>query len=203
MSTKRMKIAGLKKADFNPKGRTKDIGGLAASIERVGLLNPILVTKNGEVIDGHRRIAAYEKLGREEIEVNVAVGNLAEMYAEVNGQSKAINGHQSLQIFLKNPEAVGARTRTTMEECEAAVGRMLMRRMANEGYSMGTWFVAKKVAKMADQEDPAVAAKLVKWMMHYGCQGDVRKALQTGTPPGIIIAAANKNKPIKVKYSEA
>lgn len=202
MSVKRIKIASLKKADFNPKSRTQEIGPLASSIERVGMLNPILVTKGNEVIDGHRRIAAYEKLGRTEIECIIACGNLAEMFAEVNGQSKAINGHQQLQIYLKNPEAVGARARATMAECEGIVGRAIMQRMAKEGYSMGTWFVAKKLARLADREDPEILVKLVKWMMHYGCQGDVRKALQTGTAPGVVIAAALKNKQIRVKYAE-
>jgi ParB-like chromosome segregation protein Spo0J len=43
-----------------------DIDGLAASISEIGLLQPILVSMVGEetfLVDGHRRILAYEKLG--------------------------------------------------------------------------------------------------------------------------------------------
>ena len=44
-----------------------DIDALASNIEAVGLLHPIVVTPDGTLIAGKRRIAAFKALGRQEI----------------------------------------------------------------------------------------------------------------------------------------
>ena len=48
-----------------------DIAGLAESIEDVGLLHPITVDQHGHLLAGARRLAAYKRLGRTEIPVNI------------------------------------------------------------------------------------------------------------------------------------
>jgi ParB family chromosome partitioning protein len=52
----------------------KDLGDirlLAASIEAIGLLNPITVATSGVLLAGHRRLEACRYLGWEEVPVNV------------------------------------------------------------------------------------------------------------------------------------
>jgi DNA modification methylase len=44
-----------------------DIDTLADNISNLGLLQPIVISKNNELIDGQRRILAYQKLGNTEI----------------------------------------------------------------------------------------------------------------------------------------
>ena len=44
-----------------------DIDVLADNISSVGLLQPVVINENNELIDGQRRILAYQKLGRNEI----------------------------------------------------------------------------------------------------------------------------------------
>ena len=44
-----------------------DIDSLAENISQVGLLQPVVITENNELIDGQRRILAYQKLGKTEI----------------------------------------------------------------------------------------------------------------------------------------
>jgi ParB-like chromosome segregation protein Spo0J len=48
-----------------------DIDALAEDIDRRGLINPILITADGLVLDGVRRLAAVRKLGWETIWVRV------------------------------------------------------------------------------------------------------------------------------------
>ncbi len=48
-----------------------DIAGLAQSITRVGLLHPIVVTPEGKLIAGQRRLAAAKHLGWTEVPVHV------------------------------------------------------------------------------------------------------------------------------------
>jgi ParB-like chromosome segregation protein Spo0J len=61
-----MKISDIKIGDRSRKD-LGDISSLAKSIESVGLLHPIVVCKDGTLIAGARRIAAYVALGRDEI----------------------------------------------------------------------------------------------------------------------------------------
>lgn len=48
-----------------------DIPGLAASIQEVGLLHPIVVTADHRLIAGRRRLEAYKTLGRRDIPVRI------------------------------------------------------------------------------------------------------------------------------------
>ena len=46
-----------------------DIDGLAVSIQKYGLIHPICIDKNNQLIAGERRLKAHIKLGLKEIEV--------------------------------------------------------------------------------------------------------------------------------------
>jgi ParB family chromosome partitioning protein len=48
-----------------------DIDGLAASIEDIGLLHPITVDEQSQLLAGARRLAACKRLGWRDIPVNV------------------------------------------------------------------------------------------------------------------------------------
>jgi N6-adenosine-specific RNA methylase IME4 len=48
-----------------------DLKSLAESIEEVGLLHPVVVTPDGTLIAGQRRLAALERLGHEDVPVTV------------------------------------------------------------------------------------------------------------------------------------
>ncbi len=66
----RMKIAEIKIG----KRHRKDLGdlqSLADSIQEIGLLHPIVVTEDGELIAGERRLEACKLLGWEEIPVSI------------------------------------------------------------------------------------------------------------------------------------
>ena len=68
MKVKKMKIKDIK---IGERFRRKlgNIELLAQSIKEEGLLYPILVDKDGNLIDGQRRLAALKQLGNEETEV--------------------------------------------------------------------------------------------------------------------------------------
>ncbi len=51
-----------------------DIEGLAASIREIGLLHPIVITADGTLLAGQRRLEAHKLLGRTEIPVRIWEG---------------------------------------------------------------------------------------------------------------------------------
>lgn len=69
-------MANIRIDEIDYSGRSRkqmgDINALAASIEAVGLLHPVVITSDKKLIVGRRRIEAFKKLGREEIPANVA-----------------------------------------------------------------------------------------------------------------------------------
>lgn len=100
-----------------------DIAGLAASIESVGLLHPVVVTPAGELIAGERRLEACRKIGWADVPVTVV--DLAEVvrgeFAE-NMVRKAFTPTEEVAIYRamapeeKEAAAERARSRTDLRE---------------------------------------------------------------------------------------
>jgi hypothetical protein len=71
-TTERVPIKQLKLAKYNPrKISKKELQKLADSIERYGLVQPILVNKDYTIIGGHQRVSACRLLGYKEVDVIV------------------------------------------------------------------------------------------------------------------------------------
>ncbi|HGM8965131.1 TPA: ParB N-terminal domain-containing protein, partial [Streptococcus pyogenes] len=56
----------------NPRNNDEAVGPVAESIKEFGFKVPIVVDKNGEIINGHTRYKAAQKLGLETVPVIVA-----------------------------------------------------------------------------------------------------------------------------------
>ena len=82
-----MKI-NIKSIKINKVRRAVDHGKvkeLAESIQEIGLLNPITITGNHALIAGAHRIAAYELLGKKEIEANaLGISGIKAKLAEID-----------------------------------------------------------------------------------------------------------------------
>ena len=80
----------------------KDMGALdelQASIEALGLLHPILVTKDDRLIDGERRVRAYQALGRDVIPTRmVDVPSLLRAEHDANELAKAFTVSERVAI---------------------------------------------------------------------------------------------------------
>ena len=93
-----------------------DIGPLVDSIKRHGLLHPIVITDKNELICGSRRIAAYQKLCRPEIEANlviVSIPQAQEAEADENIVRKPFTVEEIAQIdqFFRDREESEAKQR--------------------------------------------------------------------------------------------
>lgn len=63
------KISEIKPYRNNPRKNDKAVDAVATSIKEFGFKNPIIVDGAGEIIAGHTRLKAAEKLGFEEVPV--------------------------------------------------------------------------------------------------------------------------------------
>jgi ParB family transcriptional regulator, chromosome partitioning protein len=121
-----------------------DIKSLAESISTVGLLQPILINENNELIDGQRRIKAYIQLGRKEIpccRVNLNEIILGEFHANSNRKELTTSERMAIskaveEFFHKYPRAVG-RPRINQELDKKTIqGTGLSLDSANSEYSL-------------------------------------------------------------------
>lgn len=112
-----IKIADIK-IDKRIRSDYGDINGLSVSIEKFGLLHPICIDKENNLIAGERRLKAHEKLGREEIEVkyleDLTEVQKKEIELEENIQRKELDWQEQvlakLQLHELRQELYGNRT---------------------------------------------------------------------------------------------
>ena len=87
-----------------------DIDGLAASIERTGLLHAIVITSDGRLIAGYRRIEAFRRLGRTEVPVRILdVDDLLQAEHDENVFRKGWTASEAVAIARALEDRVAAR----------------------------------------------------------------------------------------------
>lgn len=110
----------VKIEDIKVKKRVRrDLGDLTAlkeSMHRYGLMNPITLNSNYELVAGERRLEAAKSLGWERINANVLDSNVdnirqLEMELEENNQRKEFTDEELMEGYkrlekLKNPPLV-------------------------------------------------------------------------------------------------
>jgi len=91
-----------------------ELTGLIESIKKNGLINPILLTPEGELIAGYRRYLACKKLGMKTIDAKIVeVGDVKELEMDENLARKDFTLSEKAEIaeFLLNKEKELARQR--------------------------------------------------------------------------------------------
>jgi N6-adenosine-specific RNA methylase IME4 len=102
-----------------------DIDSLAASIERVGLLHPVIVTGDGRLIVGRRRVEAFKRLGRESIPSRV-VRDLSELAQLLDAQLEENICREPYQ--LEEAAEIGKQLEATARRLAAESHRAASRR---------------------------------------------------------------------------
>lgn len=179
-----------------------DVRMLAESIDRVGLLHPVVVTPDGKLIAGGRRLAAVAALGRDEIPVTV-VGSLTDarsiLEAERDENTCRMDMKPSERVALglaleelerpKARERVGGRPKKTAENFTAVSEGQKGETLAIVGNAVGmsrpTYARAKQVVLAARDGEPGAAEALAQ----MDATGKVRGAWES------VIAAREPTPP--------
>lgn len=101
-----------------------DIDALAASIHDVGLLHPIVITPQNELIAGGRRLAAYQRLGRKEIPVRVIdLDSILDGEAAENAIRKDLEPSEAVALGLALEELERQRAKKRQKDGGASGGQ--------------------------------------------------------------------------------
>ena len=153
-----------------------DIKALAASIAEVGLLHPVVVTPDGRLIAGQRRLEAVKSLGWQSVPVTVVdLQSIVQgEYAE-NVERKAFAPTEAVAIGStleelekqKARERLAVRSENFTEVNEAEKGRALDKVAATVGMSRPTYQKAKAVVDAAEA-DPVTFGAIAERMDETG-----------------------------------
>jgi ParB/RepB/Spo0J family partition protein len=168
-----------------------DIEALARSIADVGLLHPIVITPERELIAGQRRLEAYRQLGLAEIPVTVVSlsdivrGEYAEnTFREPFLPSEAVEIAKALEP--KEQESARERERAGVPSEKFSQGRALDKTAAAVGVSRPTLVKAKAVVEAAEAE-PERFGNLVELMDDTGrvdrAFRELKRARRDESPP--------------------
>lgn len=204
MQVQRVKISELQGANYNPASRTQEgatgLRKLAQSIERIGLIYPVSVSKNMQIIDGHRRVAACQLLGWTEIPVLISEGDPDQIYADVNSNNQKLNGVETLQVWLKKPEAVTGYTAKVFASYEEQYGRATLEYLIEEGCSVRPLQAAISLAKYVDDTTAAFVRKATKWTIKYRAVQIVMAYIRLQQSPATIYKAVQAGKELKTAF---
>ncbi|KKN19967.1 hypothetical protein LCGC14_0940190 [marine sediment metagenome] len=190
----------LKLADIKVGKRVReeygDITGLAQSIQKYGLLHPIVVNKdNGgewELVAGERRFKAHLYLGLEEIEVN-ELKNLSEMERaeielEENIKRKAFTWQEEVQAKLLL-DSIKKSIYGTATKGHKSDGWGVKDTATSLGESMGQVSMDIQLAKglgmypqLKDEKTKTAAFKKMKRLKEQAIQTEIQKRLANAEP---------------------
>ena len=107
MSIKQVPVNEIRPLWCNPSNRTtaEGLSNLLPSIQRKGILQPIVINRNNELIDGHRRWTCAKLLGYDTVPCNVLdTDEVMHAYVELNGTARRIQPRDWLLIYLSGGE---------------------------------------------------------------------------------------------------
>lgn len=195
----------IKVAAYNPKSRTtnKGVKGLIEKIKDYGILVPLLIDKNKNLIDGHRRLACaillkHVSVPTLEISAKIDKDIAFEM---INRTQKKISNKDMLSIYLNGGKIPGDILRAAIE-LERVVGKVEFKKLAENNVSFRVLDSAKGVLKYCKlSDDEAFLKKTIVWLSHHNMAWRMRHAMVNRVNVGIITSAIKANRILKPTYA--
>lgn len=197
-----MAVVDIKTAPFNPSSRTekKALAALMAAIEKVGrIIVPLIVTEDGHLADGHRRLACAVALGLTHVPVIVVPGlTLDILWSYLNGGNLPVKT-KTWGIAVANGlslETVPDKEQRTISELIMIAGRRQFERLM-ENNSPYILRPAKALAQYTGDESNKWIKTILSWMADQGQQRPAIDAMRDECPPEVLISAIKENRPIR------
>jgi hypothetical protein len=158
----------LKGASWNPTTRISDraIRDLVTDILEKGQISPILITPNGDIVDGHRRTEACKLLLKPVLAYVLPIDGLSHeiLYETCNGKTvKKIIGAAEFEIFTICPDALSKSKRDALAELIKPFSKTQMYQLSGLKCSSKTIKLAKKFSEYMKWDGSLF--EIVKWML--------------------------------------
>lgn len=201
MKTELIATASIIPAKYNPLGRVDKIGQLIKSIKEHGIIMPLIIDADKNLIDGHRRLASAKKLKIAKVPVVQMSSTLSKdkAYEIINSTSKKISNHDLIFIYV-NGGSVPKRAMNQISQLEELVGRDGLRKLGERGATYTVLKYGWLVRKYCGETSDAFLKKVVFWLVDNKMIYPVRRAMEGKVSKDVISRAVNMGRPLKVKY---
>ena len=196
-----MDVDRITPAMFNPPVRTlsQNILSLKKSIEEVGIMYPLIVAEDGELIDGHRRLACAKSLNLKKVPTITAHGSKEEIrkvFVLVSDTARRLGTRDEVYIYLSGGP-VSAAAKKSIDDLEKLIGRKDLEYVAESRTSAKSVLHTLTVLKsyLGEMSD-SFWSKAARWIIYNRQQFVVRVAIQGGMEKGLMVAAIEANTPI-------
>lgn len=143
-------IHTIKHTPYNPAARTKEgdkLRRLVAEIQERGLIYPILITADRDVIDGNRRLAACRTLGHKTIECIVSDLDRDQAFTVVNTTAVPIGGKGWLEIGMGGGH-MPEKQRAQFDELHELVGSYGVKVLIDQNLGLNVLPLCKSVVAL-------------------------------------------------------
>lgn len=201
METKQILTSVIKPAKYNPKGRAEHVNQLTKSIKEFGIIMPLIIDGDKNLIDGHRRLASAKKLKLEKVPVIQMDSKLSKdkAYEIINTTSKKISNHDLIFIHI-NGGSIPRRALIQIQQLEEIVGADGLKKLGERGATYTVLKYALSVRKYCGEKSDLFLKKTVFWLVYHKMIYAVRRAMEGNVKKDTIHRAISSNRPLKIKY---
>lgn len=193
-----VKIDDLKTAKFNPSRRTapKSLTGLMSSISAHGMPVPIVITEDGRVGDGHRRLACARLLGWETVPAVVWKGKTAEqIWSMLNAHQMSMSKAQWLEAVVcgmsVNQPEIPRQLANDIRELLSLLDADTVWRLVEDGRSPDILATAKYINRKLDwgADDKGRLVKTIMWLIDFNASNKARNIISGAYDMSVLAEA--------------
>lgn len=199
MELKQIEPQKIKVAKYNPSQRViKNLLGLTESIKTFGIIEPLIITDNLELVDGHRRLAVTKTLKLKTVPCVLRNGTTEQLkdilYLDVNQHKWKISGADQVEIYKKGGK-IEQRFLNPLLSLIAITGNgivdVLLKHRQNPNNIYHTFIQLKKYCNLKNDKEA------ILWICNTRSSYAVRRAIEASVKPSIFIKAIRGNKNLK------
>ena len=203
-------LAQINESKYNPDvrtDRTKDTyTQLRSSIQKHGLIVPIVLNKHLKVVDGHRRLNCFKDLGLGVIPamVNRSINkhNYDKIFMVANENSMKITAAQETERYLAGAPEISPSVLKTIKTLEEIGGRNCIKRIVAGGKSPTTYLIGITMYASYTKETTRKAKRqCLYWMFNVGSAYTLKTAINFFIPADILADCIENRKKIVAQWT--
>lgn len=193
-------VSEIIEAPFNPPDRTEKAAlvMLEAQIRELGgIIQPLIVSKDMKLIDGHRRLACAKRLGMTEVPAIITSVGLQAGWAGLNTSAMPITGKQFVKATSDGLDDayLPKSQRRKIQRLRSLAGDRY-EKLAEVGTSTSILSAVSRIANYTNDKTQGWASAILFWLVEHKMQTPARKAIEGGVAPQTLAHAIRQNRPL-------
>ncbi len=197
MTVTNVPVGAIKFAPFNPPVRTTaaSLEDLLSSVQEYGVIEPVKLSRDGVLGDGHRRVSCAKLAERTTVPAIRYDMSIEELFA-LNGYARPVKPNEWLITYTLGNRNIPPSTLRKIENLVEVVGADGAAKLASMNVSPHIYSMGKMITNYVQTDSTLFLKQAIWWMVDNRQQFIVRRAIGGGIDPDVLISAVKKNRPI-------